>query len=79
MRALTEEEDLPLIDLARATLELWDADGEERSKRSFLWLEPGQWPGFPAGEQDDTHLSAVGAQRVAELVAAGLPGHGLLA
>jgi lysophospholipase L1-like esterase len=72
VRALAAEEDLPLIDLSRLTLELWEADGEERSKESFLWLEPGRWPGFPDGECDDTHLSALGARRIAELVAASL-------
>jgi len=72
VRALAAEEGPPLIDLSRLTLELWEEDGEEVSKKSFLWLEPGQWPGFPGGERDDTHLSAAGATRIAELVAAGL-------
>lgn len=78
VRALAAEEEVPLIDLSQRTLELWEADGEERSKQAFLWLEPGRWPGFPGGEQDDTHLSTAGATRVAELVAAGLRELGLL-
>ena len=78
VRALAAEEDVPLIDLSPLTLELWEADGEERSKETFLWLEPGQWPGYPDGERDDTHLSTAGATRVAELVATGLRELGLL-
>ena len=78
VRALAAEEDVPLIDLSHLTLEMWEADGEERSKETFLWLEPGQWPGFPDGERDDTHLSTAGATRVAKLVTTGLRELGLL-
>ena len=78
VRTLAAEEEVPLIDLSRLTLELWEADGEEKSKETFLFLEPGQWPGFPDGAQDDTHLSTAGATRVAELVAAELQELGLL-
>lgn len=69
VRALAQEEGLALIDLTLATRALWQEQGEEDSKASFLWLEPGAWPGFPEGEQDDTHLSAKGADAVAEIVA----------
>jgi hypothetical protein len=58
-----------LVDLTTATRNLWQQQGEEDSKESFLWLEPGTWPGFPDGEQDDTHLSVSGATAVARIVA----------
>ncbi len=77
-RAVARELDVPLIDLTAATHMLWQSQGVEGSKRSFLWLPPGQWPGYPEGEQDDTHLSDVGAALVAELVRDGLAQAGLL-
>jgi len=77
-RAVARAEDVPLIDLTAATHALWQSQGVEESKRSFLWLSPGEWPGYPGGEQDDTHLSAVGAALVAGLVADGLAQIGLL-
>ncbi|WP_285246619.1 pectinesterase family protein [Pseudarthrobacter sp. efr-133-R2A-89] len=69
VRALAQEERLMLVDLTTATRNLWQQQGEEDSKESFLWLEPGTWPGFPDGEQDDTHLSVSGATAVARIVA----------
>ncbi|MGY5765751.1 pectinesterase family protein [Brachybacterium sp. DNPG3] len=78
VRRLAVREGVPLIDLSILTGRLWEADGEEGSKASFLHLEPGAWPGYPDGEADDTHLSALGASRVAALVADGLRDLGLL-
>lgn len=78
VRRLAREARLPLIDLTLLTRALWQRQGEEGSKDSFLWLEPGQWPGYPEGERDDTHLSAAGAAAVAALVADGLVELGLI-
>jgi lysophospholipase L1-like esterase len=74
VRAVAREEDVALIDLTRGTAALWQSQGIEQSKASFLWLEPGEWPGYPDGEQDDTHLSSSGARLVADLVATHLSG-----
>lgn len=76
--ALARDEGVPLIDLTGATHALWQSQGVEGSKDSFLWLSPGQWPGYPDGEQDDTHLSTAGAALVAELVLDGLIAHRLI-
>ena len=72
------EEEVALIDLTRLTRSLWDQLGEEGSRRAFLHLAPGEWPGYPDGESDDTHLSAWGAELVAELVLAGLREAGIV-
>ena len=79
VRAVARDEDVALIDLTRETHALWQSQGREGSKLSFLWLTPGSWPGYPEGEQDDTHLSAVGAALVAALVAEGLVEVGIAA
>lgn len=78
VRRLASDEGIPMIDLSVLTGRLWEADGEERAKDSFLHLAPGESPGYPDGEADDTHLSALGARRVAELVAGELRRLGLL-
>lgn len=70
MRAVAKELDVPLLDLTPATSELLRAYGPERSKQLFLWIAPGEYEELPKGRQDDTHLSAVGADRVAELAIA---------
>ncbi|WP_432534054.1 pectinesterase family protein [Kineococcus arenarius] len=78
VRALAAADGIALVDLTAASRALWQEQGAEGSKASFLWLEPGRWPGFPDGERDDTHLSASGARAVAGLVASGLRELGLL-
>src|SRR5690606_30723384 len=69
VRNLAEQERLPLIDLTQITRALWQRQGVEGSKASFLWLPAGLHEGFPDGLQDDTHLSTAGATAVAEIVA----------
>ena len=32
--------------------------GEEKSKKLFLHIEPGEYPSLPEGRKDDTHLAA---------------------
>ena len=77
-RAVARLEDAALIDLTAETAVLWQAQGEDESKRAFMWLDRGAWEGYPDGQQDDTHLRTEGAAMVADLVYAGLSAHGLL-
>lgn len=69
MRALAEEEGVPLIDLQAASLALWGQLGEEKTKDYFLWLTPGESDNYPEGIEDNTHFQAKGAIEVARLVA----------
>jgi hypothetical protein len=68
MRALAEEENVPLIDLQAASLDLWNQLGEEGTKDHFLWIDPGH-EHYPDGIQDNTHFQATGAIEVARLIA----------
>ncbi|WP_312172277.1 pectinesterase family protein [Microbacterium sp.] len=77
IRLLARTEGVALIDLTRATHRLWQAQGETESTRSFLWVRPDEFPAYPAGESDDTHLSADGAALVAGIVAEQLATLGL--
>lgn len=70
MRALAEEEDVPLVDVQALSIALWQKLGPEESKAYFNWTPT---------EQDNTHFNPPGAIAVARLVAAGLPAHRVLA
>ncbi|OKK08544.1 rhamnogalacturonan acetylesterase [Streptomyces sp. CB03234] len=79
MRALAEEEGVPLVDVQAASLAEWQRLGPEPSKAYFNWLAPGESPNYPDGEQDNTHFRPRGAIEVARLVAGGLRERGVLA
>ncbi|WP_313896063.1 rhamnogalacturonan acetylesterase [Streptomyces sp. YIM 98790] len=68
MSALAREENVPLIGLNAASMELWHKLGPEPTKEYFLWLEPGEHPNYPDGITDDTHFQAHGAIEVARLL-----------
>lgn len=69
VRSLAREEDVPLVDLSLLSRRLWRELGEQGSRETFLWFDPGAWPAYPAGERDDTHFSREGALLVARIVA----------
>jgi len=68
VREVAESKQVPVLDLHALTKELLIQYGEEDSKRLFLHINPGEYGSLPEGRQDDTHLSAVGAFRVCDLV-----------
>ncbi|QWP75282.1 rhamnogalacturonan acetylesterase [Lysobacter sp. K5869] len=72
VRAVAAEERVPLIDLERRSMALFDRAGLTASRRWFLWLAPGEHANYPAGIEDNTHFSSEGARCMAAEVAAGL-------
>ncbi|MEU2428414.1 rhamnogalacturonan acetylesterase [Streptomyces sp. NPDC007861] len=70
MRALAQEEGVPLLDIQALSLALWGKLGAQETKRYFHWT---------ATTRDDTHFNPPGAIAVARLVAAGLLSEGVLA
>lgn len=70
VREVAKQQQVPLIDLHQRTKALVETFGEERSKLLFLHLEPYEYESLPEGKEDDTHLSAYGAFKVSDLVAA---------
>jgi lysophospholipase L1-like esterase len=60
MRALAEEERVPLLDVQALSLALWQELGVEETKTYFNWT---------GTEQDNTHFNPPGAIAVARLVA----------
>jgi lysophospholipase L1-like esterase len=67
LRAVAKEENVPLLDLEKATFAWLQATGDEPSKKFFMWLAPGEHPKVPEGRKDDTHFREAGAKAVAQL------------
>lgn len=68
VRLVAQEYNVPLIDLQYLTEKLEESYGVEGSKRLHLHYQPNEIPYYPAGKEDDTHLSVLGASEVAKLV-----------
>ncbi len=72
MRAVAKEYNVPLIDMQRKTEQLFNQMGVEGSQKLFNWVDSGVNVNYPRGVKDNTHLSPIGAHRVAELALAGV-------
>ncbi|WP_326810965.1 rhamnogalacturonan acetylesterase [Streptomyces scopuliridis] len=68
-KAVAAEEGVPLVDLSALSRTYLNGVGIEASKNVFLWLNPGQYPNFPNGVQDNTHFQQNGATQMSRLVA----------
>ncbi|MBN2813773.1 MAG: rhamnogalacturonan acetylesterase [Bacteroidales bacterium] len=69
MRQVADACGVKLIDLQLHTEEMVIRAGVEGSKTLYLHVNPGEYPGYPQGKEDNTHLSETGAKKVAEMVA----------
>lgn len=67
LRAVAEEEKVPLLELNRLTTELERGHGIEGSKRLHLFYDGGLYQRWPEAVEDNTHYSEYGASRVAAL------------
>lgn len=72
VRAVANDQAVPLIDLDRQSQALLRQLGPDASKLLFNHLAPGEHPNYPGGRTDDTHFNELGARRMAELVLASL-------
>ena len=69
MRKVAQDMNVPLVDLNNRTKPLIESYGVEGSKKLFRWVEPGKYPAYPDGKEDNSHLSPLGAKEVSKLVA----------
>lgn len=72
VRALAAREKIPLIDMHRESERILRRHGPEESRRLFLQLKPGETPNYPAGVEDNTHFSPLGAETMASLAVAAI-------
>lgn len=71
MRELGAELSVPVIDLNRMSIGFFTAIGPEAAKDSYMYLDPGEYPGWPNGSSDYIHFQYNGANQLARLVARG--------
>lgn len=72
MAWVAEREKVPLIDLHAMTRSLYEAMGEEGSKRAFVHYPAGSYPGQTAEFKDNTHFNPYGAYEIAKCVIEGM-------
>jgi len=68
VRAVAGKYEVPLIDLDKKSQEFLQSYGTEKSKLLFNWLDAGEHPNYPKGNQDNTHFNELGARKMAEIV-----------
>ena len=67
---MEKEQNVALLDLTSASIELCNKFGAEGSKALFLWLNAGDYTGaYAGGVSDSTHLQYYGAYKFAQCVA----------
>jgi len=65
---VAKSQQVSLIDLDARSRALYQSFGEGQSRLLFLHLKPGEHPNYPEGKEDNTHFSALGAQKIAQIV-----------
>lgn len=68
MRLVALEYNVPFIDLQYFTEQLEESYGVENSKKLHLHFKLGEKSYYPEGKTDDTHLSELGATKIAKMV-----------
>ncbi|MCD8186032.1 MAG: rhamnogalacturonan acetylesterase [Rikenellaceae bacterium] len=71
-RQLAAEEGVYLIDLHRMSRKLYEAWGDEQSKRAFVHYPAGTFPGQEEALEDDTHFNSYGGYQIARCIVQGL-------
>jgi lysophospholipase L1-like esterase len=72
VRQVAQQENVPLIDLNAMTTKLYEAMGDEESKKAFVHYPANSYPGQPAPLADNTHFNPYGAYEVARCVVEGM-------
>lgn len=68
IRELAGDLDVALIDLTALTKTYFESLGPATTSDLFMNLDPGEFPNYPDGNSDNTHLREAGARVVAELL-----------
>ena len=68
MKELAIEKGVIFIDLCSLTKDKIENEGPERSKEYFMNFKSGEYPNYPEGKEDNTHLREKGARMVLELL-----------
>lgn len=71
-RQVGQEEQVPVIDLNAMSLKLYEALGQEGTKKAFVHFPLGSFPGQKEALKDDTHFTNYGAYELARCVVTGI-------
>ena len=71
-KRVASEKNVPVIDLNAMSLKLYEALGEEGSKRAFVHYPANTFPNQPQALKDDTHHSPFGGFELAKCVVQGI-------
>jgi lysophospholipase L1-like esterase len=77
MRALAKSKGVALVDATALTKAYFERIGQTATDKLFLILTAGQFPNYPSGNTDTTHLQETGARAIARLILADLYRQGL--
>ena len=72
MKKIAAEYDVALVDLTARSTQVCNNFGIEGSKSLFMYLASGEYPNYPGGSSDATHLQYYGAYKFAQCVAMGI-------
>jgi lysophospholipase L1-like esterase len=70
MRQLAQAKHVALVDATALTRSYFERIGQAATTALFMDLAPGQFPNYPNGNTDDTHLQEKGARAIAQLILA---------
>lgn len=68
IRELAETKNVGLIDATSLTKAFFEEIGRDSATQLFMNLAAGEWPNYPGGNSDNTHLCEEGAKAVSELI-----------
>jgi lysophospholipase L1-like esterase len=68
VREISAAMNVPVLDLHKKSQDLLVLLGPEKSKKLYMYAEPGEFARFPEGKEDDTHFSGTGAFKVCDMV-----------
>ncbi|WDF80430.1 rhamnogalacturonan acetylesterase [Mucilaginibacter sp. KACC 22773] len=76
-RKVAKAQNVPLIDLNVMTAKLYEALGNEGSKKAFVWYPANSFLNQPKDLADNTHFNSYGAYEIAKCVIEGIKGNHL--
>ena len=72
MRAVAQKNNVALIDITKMTTELYEAWGDEPSRKAFVQYPANTFPGQEKALDDNTHFNSFGANEIALCVLKGI-------
>jgi lysophospholipase L1-like esterase len=72
MRQLAQARQISLVDATALTKVYFERIGQAATTLLFMDLAPGQFPNYPDGNTDNTHLQEKGARTIAQMILADL-------